>query len=65
MIGDRRAERPHAAHDREASADEALEAARKMPPGPERNIALKKVGQLRNEANAHGLRLARRGRPPH
>jgi hypothetical protein len=48
----------------ELNADEALEAARNMAPGPERNDALKKAGPLRNTADVHGLIFARRGRPP-
>jgi hypothetical protein len=46
-----------------ASADDALEAARNMPPGPERNDALKKAGMLRSTADSYGLIFARRGRP--
>jgi hypothetical protein len=47
----------------DVSADEALEAARSLPPGSERNAALKKAGVLRNAADAYGLVFARRGRP--
>ena len=50
-------------HSCEANADDALEEARNMPPGPERNDALKKAGMLRNTADAYGLIFARRGRP--
>ena len=50
-------------HSSGASADDALEEARNMPPGPERNDALKKAGLLRNDADANGLIFARRGRP--
>jgi hypothetical protein len=50
-------------HSCEASADGALEAARNMPPGPERNDALKAAGMLRNTADAFGLIFAKRGRP--
>ena len=46
------------------NAEDALEAARNMPPGPERNDALKRAGILRNAADAYGLIFARRGRPP-
>ncbi len=47
-----------------AAADEALEAARIMPPGPERNAALKEAGFLRNAADSYGVIFARRGRLP-
>lgn len=60
----RPAKRTHDVHDGRASADDALEAARNMPPGPERNDALKKAGTLRNAADGYGLIFARRGRPP-
>lgn len=39
--------------DLSAIADDALEEARRMPPGPERSEALKRVGKLRNTANAY------------
>jgi hypothetical protein len=44
-------------------AAEALELARLMPPGPERNDALKLASQLRCIADAQGLIFAKRGRP--
>ena len=44
-------------------AVEALEIARKMPPGPERNEALKAASLLRCCADAHGIVFAKRGRP--
>jgi len=44
-------------------AADALELARKMPPGPERNEALKLASQLRCTADARGLIFAKRGRP--
>jgi hypothetical protein len=44
-------------------ATEALELARVMPPGPERNKALKVAGLLRSTADARGLVFATRGRP--
>jgi hypothetical protein len=47
----------------ETLAVEALELARKMPPGPQRQHALKAAGQLRSEADAHGIIFAKRGRP--
>lgn len=50
-------------HDCEAAADDALAAARKMPPGAERIEALKNAGKLRSSADARGLAFAKRGRP--
>jgi hypothetical protein len=50
-------------HDFEASADEALAAARNMAPGPERIEALKAAGKLRSAADVYDLVFARRGRP--
>ena len=50
-------------HDFEADADQALAAARKMSPGPQRIEALKKAGQLRNAADVYGVIFAKRGRP--
>jgi hypothetical protein len=44
-------------------ASDALELARQMPPGPERNQALKLASQLRCTADARGLIFAKRGRP--
>jgi hypothetical protein len=44
-------------------AADALELARMMPPGPERNKALKLASQLRCTADARGLIFAKRGRP--
>ena len=44
-------------------AADALELARMMPPGPERNEALKLASQLRCVADARGLISAKRGRP--
>jgi hypothetical protein len=44
-------------------ATEALELARVMPPGRERNEALKLAGLLRSTADARGLVFATRGRP--
>jgi hypothetical protein len=45
-------------------ATNALDAARKMAPGMERNAALKQASLLRVKADAGRLLLARRGRPP-
>ena len=50
--------------DLEERAQAALEEARAMPPGPEKTEALRKAGQLRNVADARGIRFAKRGRPP-
>ncbi|MDB5517710.1 MAG: hypothetical protein JWQ17_4468 [Tardiphaga sp.] len=50
--------------DLDAEATDALEAARLMPPGPDKTDALKKAGLLRNAADINGLFFARRGRPP-
>jgi hypothetical protein len=50
--------------DWDAEATEALDAARKMPPGKEKREALKKAGTLRNTAHLRGVSFARRGRPP-
>ncbi len=47
-----------------AKAEEALEAARLLPPGPLRNEALKRASLLRQAADAHGIVFARKGRPP-
>ena len=44
-------------------ATDALELARLMPPGPERNEALKLASQLRCTADARGLIFAKRGGP--
>jgi hypothetical protein len=47
----------------EAEALAALEQARTMPPGPERNEAMKQAGILRNAAELQGIFFAKRGRP--
>ena len=49
--------------DLEAEALKALEEARTMPPGPERNEAMKKAGILQNAADLQGIFFAKRGRP--
>jgi hypothetical protein len=49
--------------DLEAEALAALETARTMPPGPERNEAMKKAGILQNAADLQGIFFAKRGRP--
>ncbi len=43
--------------DLEAEALAALEQARTMPPGPERNEAMKQAGILRNAADLKGIFL--------
>ena len=50
--------------DLETEALAALDAARKMAPGPERTEAMKRAGILRNAADLQGLLFAKRGRPP-
>ncbi len=44
-------------------AQDALDDARAMPPGPEKAAALRKAGQLRNAADVGGVKFAKRGRP--
>jgi hypothetical protein len=51
-------------HDGLAQAAEALEKARKMKPGAERNEALKKAGQLRSAADMMGYLKSKELRPP-
>jgi hypothetical protein len=55
---------PKSSGDLDAEADEALEAARSMPRGPEKIEALKKAGLLRRAADARGVVFAKRGRKP-
>ena len=47
-----------------ARADEALERARRMKPGPERNEALKEAGQLQIAADIKGYLTSKELRPP-
>jgi hypothetical protein len=49
--------------DLDTEALAALEEARGMPHGPERTIAMKKAGLLRNAAVLQGIFFAKRGRP--
>jgi hypothetical protein len=49
--------------DCDVAAADALELARQMPPGPERNEALKLAGALRHSADERGVVFAKRGRP--
>jgi hypothetical protein len=51
-------------HERFARAAEALEKARKMRPGRERNEALKKAGQLQSAADRMGYLNSKELRPP-
>ena len=57
----RRVHRPRRLWDMHAI--EASELARKMPPGPGRNDALKATSQLRCSADASGTVFTKRGRP--
>jgi hypothetical protein len=50
--------------DLDEQAQVALEAARRMKPGPERTEAMKQAGILRKAADLQGLSFAKRGRPP-
>ena len=49
--------------DWDVAAADALEQARRMAPGPERNEALKLAGALRRSADERGVVFAKRGRP--
>jgi hypothetical protein len=49
--------------EQEMLAADALERARLLPPGPERNEALKRASLLRCSADARGPVFAKRGRP--
>lgn len=49
--------------DRDVAAADALELARQMAPGPERNEALKLASALRCSADERGVVFAKRGRP--
>jgi hypothetical protein len=51
-------------HDWLARAAEALEKARKMKPGAERNEALKKTGQLQTAADIKGYLASKELQPP-
>jgi hypothetical protein len=51
-------------HDWLARATEALEKARKMKPGAERNEALKKAGQLQTAADVQGYLASKELQPP-
>ena len=47
----------------EVAAADALELARQMAPGPERNEALKLASALRCSVDERGVVFAKRGRP--
>ena len=49
--------------DQEILAADALERARLLPPGPERNEALKRASLLRVTVDSRGPVFAKRGRP--
>ena len=49
--------------DLDAKAQNALDEARAMPPGPEKTEALRKAGMLRNAADVSGFMFAKLGRP--
>jgi hypothetical protein len=61
---DRTTKDPHPELDLDEQAQIALEAARRLKPGPERTEAMKRAGILRNAADLQGLFFAKRGRPP-
>jgi hypothetical protein len=50
-------------HSRDATAEDALQEAREMPPGAQRTDALKQAGLLRRAADSDGVVLPKRGRP--
>jgi hypothetical protein len=52
-----------ASRTQDATAADALQDAREMPPGAQRIDALKQAGLLRRVADSHGLISAKRGRP--
>ena len=49
--------------DDNVAVTDALELARQMAPGPERNESLKIAGVLRRSADERGVVFAKRGRP--
>jgi hypothetical protein len=61
---DRTTKDSHPELDLNEQAQIALEAARRLKPGPERTEAMKRAGILRNAADLQGLFFAKRGRPP-
>jgi hypothetical protein len=63
MGNDSKGPSPHR-HDWLARATQALEKARRMKPGAERNEAQKKAGQLQNAAEVMGYLESKELRPP-
>lgn len=61
---DRTTKDPHPELDLNEQAQIALEAARRLKPGPERTEAMKRAGILRNAGDLQGVFFAKRGRPP-
>ena len=55
--------KPQRSHDFNADAEEALQAAHDMPPGPEQIAALKQAGVLRNAEDIYGLIFANAAGP--
>ena len=55
--------RPFDRREWDMMAAEALELARRLPPGRERSEALKAAGRLRHSADARNIVFAKRGRP--
>jgi len=51
------------AHDLDAKASAALDAAREMPPGDERSEAMHQAMALRNAADMHGFLCGKPGAP--
>ena len=64
MIGKDCREQSPDRHDWLARAAEALQKARKMKPGAERNEALKKAGQLQSAADMMGYLKSKELQPP-
>jgi len=54
---------PGKAIDVSAIADDALEEARRLPPGPGRSEAVKRAGKLRDTANGYRIVFPPKGRP--
>jgi len=59
----KKSQRPSDRLDQEILAVDALEKARLLPPGPQRNEALKLASLLRCTADSKGPVFAKRGRP--
>jgi len=63
MLKQRRSPSGPDGHDWDARAQEALDAARKLPHGSERSEAMKKAGQLRLAADMKDLLTTRPAKP--